>query len=354
MGSGKRPTRRDVAEQAGVSTAVVSYVLNNGPRPVAEATRQRVLDAVRTLDYLPNEIARSLAGQRTKTIGLIAPTLANPVWARVSMGITDVICEQGYLLIVCDVEDDPEQDARYAQLLVSKQVDGVVLVPTADAAETVKVCRRGGVSVVVVEQDVAGASAVVVDAEATGRKVTEHLIELGHSRIAILREHRTSLDSWKRFAGYECAMAAAGLTVDDRLVADAHPSIDGSVVAGSLDAAAALLSVDPPPTAVVAHNDLMAIAVLHIARGLGLRVPDDLSVIGVDDVESALYAEPPLTTLPFPQRDLGRIAARQLLIQMAGEESHGLTVLDPPDVVVRGSTAPPPPNRRPEDQNPMR
>lgn len=340
--SPRRPTRDDVAARAGVSSAVVSYVLNGGPRPVAEDKRERVLRAVEELGYLPNEIARSLAGQATRSIGIIAPTLANPVWATFAMGVTDVISEHGYLMIVCDVEDQPDREQRYAQMMVSKRVDGVIVVPTANTLETLAVLGKGNVPTIVVEQDVNDAPCVVVDAQGSGYRVTRHLIELGHTRIAILREHRSSLDSWKRYLGYQQAVREAGLTIDAALVADADASIDGSVVEGSIAAAEALLAAVPPPTAVFAHNDLLAIAVVHVARQRGLAVPEDISVVGVDDTDAGRYLDPPLTTLPFPARELGRTAGRRVLQALSGEDADRLSILQTPALVVRGSTGPPP------------
>lgn len=342
MASARRPTRDDVAKRAGVSSAVVSYVLNGGPKPVGEDKRQRVLAAVEELGYYPNEIARSLAGQATRSIGVIAPTLVNPVWAKLTMGISDAISVYEYLMIVCDVEDQPDLDQRYAQMMVAKQVDGVILVPTANTPSTLSILDRGGIPAIVVEQDVSDAACVLVDAQDSGYRVTEHLTALGHRRIAILREHRSSLDSWKRYLGYEQALREAGLEVDPALVADGAASIDGSVVEGSIAAAGALLDVVPRPTAVFAHNDLMAIAVIQVARQRGLRVPEDLSVIGVDDADAGRYCEPPLTTLPFPARELGREAGVRILAAMGGGEVERLSVLPSPPLVIRGSTAPPP------------
>jgi len=169
---------------------------------------------------------------------------------------------------------------------------------------------------------------------------------LGHERIAILREHRSSLDSWKRYLGYEKALQEAGLEVDPALVADGAASIDGSVVEGSIAAANALLDVTPRPTAVFAHNDPMAIAVIQVARRRGLRVPDDLSVVGVDDTDAGRYSDPPLTTLPFPARELGQEAGARILAALGGDvdvdadvDVERLSVLRSPALVVRGSTA---------------
>ncbi|MCP3935648.1 MAG: LacI family transcriptional regulator, partial [Actinomycetia bacterium] len=169
----KRPTRDDVAMLAGVSSAVVSYVLNNGPRPVAAATRERVLDAVRQLDYVPNQIARSLAGSSTRTIGLIAPTLANPVWAELAMGITDVALPRSNLLMVCNVEGNADLDMHYASTLASKRVDGIIVVPTADPGLLLEAMGKAHIPVVVVERETPGVPSVVVDAVATGHVATE-------------------------------------------------------------------------------------------------------------------------------------------------------------------------------------
>ena len=337
----RRPTRDDVAALAGVSSAVVSYVLNGGPKPVTEEKRERVLAAVEELGYSPNQIARSLAGSATNSIGIIAPTLVNPVWASFAMGVSEVIAAKDYLMIVCDVEDDPALDRRYAQMMVAKQADGVVLVPTADSQETLRIFDQASIPVVLVEQHVEGESCVLVDAQQSGYRVTKHLIDLGHRRIAMLREHRSSLDSWKRYLGYESALQEVGVRVDPALVADAAPSMHGSVVEGSMAAAAQILRATPPPTAVFAHNDLMAIAVVHAARERGMRIPEDLSVVGVDDTEVGRYTDPPLTTLPFPARDLGREAGRRILKCLADEPGDRLSILPTPQIVVRDSTAPP-------------
>lgn len=338
----KRPTRDDVAALAGVSSAVVSYVVNDGPRPVSAAARARVLDAIDRLGYVPNQAARSLAGQRTRTLGLIAPTLANPVWSGLALGVNDVALPESFLLMVCDVEHDPGLDVHYAATLSSKQVDGVILVPSAAPAETLAVLERGHVPTVVVERTVSSAPSVVVDAEATGRLVTQHLLGLGHRRIAFVREHASFLDSRHRLRGFRSAMDEAGIAVDERLVVAAGPNVGDSVVEGAQRAADSLLAVHPRPTAVFAHNDLIAIAVVRAATRRGLRVPDDVSVVGVDDIEAGRYVDPPLTTVPFPSRELGRTAARIVLDAIAGASPPSTTVLAPSALVVRGSTGPPP------------
>lgn len=337
----KRPTRDDVAALAGVSSAVVSYVINDGPRPVSAAARARVLDAIGRLDYVPNQAARSLAGQRTRTLGLIAPTLTNPVWSGLALGVNDVALPASFLLMVCDVEHDPGLDVHYAATLASKQVDGVILVPTADPDETLEVLHRSRVPTVVVERTTPSAPSVTVDPDATGRLVTEHLLGLGHRRIAFVREHGSNLDSRHRLRGFRAAMDESGVVVDERLVVDTGPNVDDSVVEGARRAAESLFDLDRPPTAVFAHNDLIAIAVVRAARSSGLRVPEDVSVVGVDDIEAGRYVDPPLTTVPFPSRELGRTAAQVVLDALAGSEPSASTVLPPNELLIRASTAPP-------------
>ena len=337
----RRPTRDDVAALAGVSTAVVSYVVNDGPRPVSEAARRRGLDAIRRLDYVPNQAARSLAGQRTGTLGLIVPTLANPVWAGLALGAGDIALPESFLLMMCDVENDPQLDAHYAETLASKQLDGVIVVPTAQPDATLDLLARAQIPAVVVERSTPEAPCVVVDAEATGRLVTQHLLDLGHRRIAFVSEHGSVLDSRHRLRGYRAALSDHGVEADDRLVIGTGPSLQHSIVEGASAAAEHLLDLDPRPTALFAHNDLIAIAVIRSAHRRGLVVPDDLSVIGVDDTEAGRYIDPALTTMPFPSRDLGRAAARILLTMIEGGDVPESTVIPPCDLIVRASTAPP-------------
>ncbi len=337
-----RPTRDDVAALAGVSSAVVSYVVNDGPRPVSATTRQRVLDAIRTLGYIPNQAARSLAGRRTRTLGLIAPTLANPVWSGLALGVNDVALPESFLPMVCDVEGDDHLELRFAEILASKQVDGVIVVPTADPATTLDILASASIPVVVVERLTPLAPSVVVDAETTGRLVTRHLLDLGHRHIVYLREHASRFHSRHRLEGYRAALYEAGVTTDDRYVFDAGPSRLDSIVEGARAAAEDIFDLDPRPTAVFAHNDLIAIAVVQAARRRGVRIPDDISVIGVDDIEAGRYVQPALTTVPFPSRELGRVATRTVLEMIDGGTPPGATVIPPSELVVRASTARPP------------
>ncbi|MCP3935758.1 MAG: LacI family transcriptional regulator, partial [Actinomycetia bacterium] len=234
-------------------------------------------------------------------------------------------------------------DLHYASMLASKRVDGIVLVPTADPEELLEAMDREHIPVVVTERETMSATCVVVDAVATGRLATRHLLDLGHSRIAFLREHRSSLDSWRRFEGYRDTLAEAGISFDASLVTEAAPNIDGgSIVEASRLAANTLLDAVPRPTAVFAHNDLIALAVVQEARRRGLDVPSELSVIGVDNAEAGRYANPTLTTVAFPSRELGRAAARLLLGSTDSRSQSALTVIAPGEVLARDSTAPPP------------
>lgn len=335
-----KATRDDVAQLAGVSTAVVSYVVNDGPRNVAPATRKRVVDAIQKLDYVPNQAARSLAGQPSRTIGLIAPTLANPVWAGLVLGATDIARPKSFLLMVCDVEGVGDLDAHYTEMLAHKQVDGVILAPTAPPSAALTMLRRSDVPAVLVEASSTSAPSVVVDEEALGRLVTRHLIDLGHRRIGFIQEPRTARESWRRLLGYRAALESAGIPTGDELVAETDSAI-GDIVDTSRVAAQRLLSGVPRPTAVVAFNDLIGIATIQAARERGLRVPDDISVIGIDDIEAGRYIDPPLTTVPFPSRELGRAATALLLGMLDGDRRPAPVVVPPADLVLRGSTAPP-------------
>lgn len=339
-GKVRKPTRDDVARLAGVSTAVVSYVVNDGPRNVSPATRERVIEAIRRLEYVPNQAARSLAGQPSRTIGLIAPTLANPVWAGLVLGATDIARPKSFLLMVCDVEGAGDLDAHYAEMLAHKQVDGVILAPTATPTAALATLERNHIPAVVIETAVTSAPYAVVNEEALGRLVTQHLIDLGHRRIGFLHEPRTARDSWRRVLGYRDALQKAGIEIDDELIMETDASI-GDIVDISRMAAARLLAISPRPTAVVAFNDLIGIATIQAARERGLRVPDDLSVVGIDDIEAGRYTEPPLTTVPFPSRELGRAAVTLLLAVLEGDRGPDCVVIPPADLLLRGSTTGP-------------
>lgn len=337
----RRVTRKDVAARAGVSTAVVSYVLNDGPRPVSPTTRQRVEQAIRELNYFPNELARGLRTQQTLTIGLIIPNLANPIHAEIAISLQSTCIEQGYLVLLCHSRHDPEQERRYVQMLRVKHVDGVIINPSQPPLPLIEPLLQAGIHTVVLQHDLTEIPCIAADDLLGGRLAAKHLLGLGHRRIALIRRTPGSATSIRRHEGYRQVLAEAGIPYDPALVVESGPGL----VAG-YGAMQILLALPDPPTAVIAHNDLLALGAMHAIRAAGLGIPGDVSVVGYDDTATSAYLEPPLTTVKFPAEEMGREAAQLLLRLVQHTVSEPLRPLILPiELVVRASTAPPHTNR---------
>ncbi len=332
--------RNDVARFAGVSPATVSYVVNNGPRPVANETRERVLRAIKQLNYQPSAVARNLRLQRTSTLGLVLPDMQNPYFAEVTRGIEAVAFENNYTVILCHSDYSYERELQYIDTLRMQRVAGVIWIPATDRMEAYNKLVSYDMPTVLVDRYVTGQKvpAVVVDNFRGGYIATEHLIQLGHRRIgAIVRPVELS-HSQGRLRGYMAALRDQGLEVDQALIAPG-----GYYLENGRRAFRQLMEQNPRPTAIFAYNDIMAIGALRAAHQYGLRVPDDLSIIGFDDIPEADFTCPALTTVSQAKFDMGRRGA-ELLLQMI--EGGDLPALDAPllvpRLVVRESTGPAP------------
>lgn len=335
----KRVTHKDVAERAGVSVATVSYVLNNGPRPVAAETRVKVEEAITELGYYPNELARSLRLQQSSTIGLILPNIMNPVFAEIAHEIESACRKEGFLLLLCNSDRDHAREEHFVQMLRAKQVDGVVITPHSDPLALIEPLVQARIPIVVLEHDLPAVHCIVMDEKQGGRIATQHLIDLGHRRIGLLKRTPTSALSRERIIGYQQALAAAGIPYDPRLVLECAAG-----QAAGAQAMQQLLALDAPPTAVFTHNDVLAMGALHAIRQAGLAVPGDLSVVGYDDITSAAYFVPPLTTVRSPKAELGVLAGRTILDLVRQKNALPPQIVTlPVELVIRASTAPPRP-----------
>ncbi|MEI4472434.1 LacI family DNA-binding transcriptional regulator [Frigidibacter sp. MR17.24] len=321
-------TRADVAKRAGTSTAVVSYVINDGPRPVAAETRQRVLDAIAELGYRPNLLAQALRGNRSKVLGLVFPDIANPYYAELARAIEAEVDSRGYSLILCNSDQDAGRELNYVRTLVDRRVDGVVLISGSTSEELRRLIGELAVPCVLLDRamNYSGATTLIKTDNILGGEIaTRHLMSLGHRRIVALAGP-ASLGN-ERATGYRRCMEAAGLTPELH-----HSGYDRD---SSYSLACRLLSEDRPP-AIFAGNDIIAFSVLRAAADRGLRVPDDLAVVGFDDIREASYSVPRLTTVAHPIAALGRLAAELLIEQASGGAApsvHWLT----PSLVIRES-----------------
>jgi LacI family transcriptional regulator len=331
-------TRRDVAKRAGVSTTVVSYVLNDGPRPVSASARARVEEAIRELGYYRNEVARSLRRQRSSVIGLMIPDVRNPVYAEIACALEGACVQEGYMLLLCNSRRDPVQEGRYVEILRAKRVDGVVVLPTSGPEQLIRPLLEARIPTVVLEHSLSGVNCLDVANREVGLIGTQHLLGLGHRRIGLIRRIPSSASSSLRFSGYRDALQLAGVALDSRLIVEcSHGSPAGYA------AMVELLALGDRPTAVLVHNDVLALGALAAVQAAGLRVPDDISIVGCDDIVSSAYYFPPLTTLHIPKEELG-IEAGRLVLQLArdGEGPAPSVRILGVRLVERMTTGPPP------------
>lgn len=330
------PTIRTVAQRAGVSISTVSRVLNNSAS-VDGAKRQRVETAVRELGYIPNPAALSLLGQSKGGIGVLLPYIAGDFFSEFLEGIDRVTSENGYFLIVSSSHRNVKEFRAVIQGL-NRRVDGLIIMSTEVPARTVCDWLSADVPLVFVNTDVVDVEAEAVNFDNGGGayRLTEHLLDQGHRRIACVTGPPGARDGNERLAAFHAALRARGIEPDPALELPGDYTMQSG-----LDAVPALLALDPRPTAIFAANDLSAYGVLRGLREAGLDVPGDIALAGFDDIQLAQFALPSLTTVRVPVREMGRLAIEKLLARIKEEdgEARAVTVL-PTHVVLRESTVP--------------
>ena len=342
-GRSRRATHRDVARHAGVSPAVVSYVINGGPRTTAPETRERVLRAIQELGYQPNMMARGLRVQRTQTIGFVDSDYApldvyvSPYSAAILTGLTAELGLRDYHLLISPLLVGQDL-APLQRMLRSGRLDGLVVRLVEDSAATaalLETIAATGMPCVCIERPADprfAFSSVVVDDSAGAFDATSYLAERGHRRIAHLAGDRRYASAVSRQAGYQRALEAHDLPWDDELV------VCGSWAPLAVDAALdRLLTLPDPPTAIFAASDSLAFRSVELARSAGRRIPDDLAVVGFDDIPLAQEMVPPLTTVQIPLREVGQLAAQRLLGLIDGGQSAPTTEVLPVQLVRRGT-----------------
>jgi LacI family repressor for deo operon, udp, cdd, tsx, nupC, and nupG len=331
-----RATIRDVAARAGVSHQTVSRVIN-GIERVTPETKARVEAAIAELDYRPNAIARFMAYGRTRTLACFSPNLTDYTLARIIEGAEGEARRNGYILLSCSAPDESTVATLLDELVASHHCEGLLVInPYADGRHNLLPASFPTVFVGARPREEA-ADSVALDDEAAGQTATQYLISLGHRRIALISGPLVEDCSQDRTTGYQAALAAAGIAYDPSLILEG----DWSATSG-YNAFKELASSGPLPTAIFAQNDRMAVGVLRAARDLGLRVPEQLSVIGVDDMPLASYFDPPLTTMGQDMTAIGREAARLLIraVEQPGAMPQEHLRL-PAELIVRQSTRPP-------------
>jgi LacI family transcriptional regulator len=333
----------EVARLAGVSIATASRVVSASAYPVSTPTRERVLAAARSLDYVPNALARGLQKHRVPVVGVIVHDITDPYFAEVVRGVEDAAAPAGYLVITCSSERDPDREREYVRLLRSMRAAAVIFAGsglddpelTDELDRHVAGMRDLGAAVVHLSPHALGQPEVGVDNEGGVAAMVRALTGLGHRRIAFLAGPTALYVAAERLAGFRRGMTESGIEVDDGLVV--HTTFDRAGGALGVDA---LLAGGVPPTAVACANDLLALGALGRLAALGIDVPGCISVAGFDDIGFAADTSPGLSTVRVPLRELGRRGFRHAESILAGRPIDAETL--PAEVVLRGSTAPPP------------
>lgn len=336
----KRPraTIREVADAAGVSIATVSRVLNGRP-DVAAGTRERVLQATRDLGFSTNRSARSLVGGRTSLVGISLPLVEVEYFARILAGAADELDDHDLQVVLATTQHLRVRATSLLARLTSGVTDGSLLILPEESSEELHELAAAGYAFVVVDpleplaEDIPSVSATNA---LGGRAATEHLLALGHRRIGVITGVPDWLASVERLNGYRAALASAGVLPDPALIVESDWVIEGGEAA-----AAALLDLPDPPTAVFAFNDNMAIGAVRAAQARGLHVPDDLSVVGFDDSEQAATTTPALTSVRQPLADMGRMGVSLLLRLLDNRRAEAIRIELQTRLIVRDSTSAP-------------
>lgn len=330
-------TLRDVARHAGVSVTTAHRGIN-GKGELNEETRQRILHAVRELGYVRNETARSLASGRSNTIGMIVTDNASPVYAGIVRGVESVVKAAGYGLLLCNSADDPVEALSCLELLRSKQVDGVLITPVQSDLAELDYLRDAQIPYVLLLRTFGDVldDVVVTDNESGGRAATGVLVELGHRRIGHIAGPAHVSSARGRLAGYTQALQDGSVAFDPDLVVHAPYTTEGGYVA-ALD----LLNRDDRPSAIFSANDMQAVGVMKAARELGVRIPDELALVGGDNIELAEFLEIPLTTFHQPAFEIGSRGAEVLLSRLVGDAKEHQQIVMTPQLIVRQSSGGP-------------
>jgi LacI family transcriptional regulator len=327
---------KQVAQRAGVSISTVSHVINN-TRVVSDEVRQRVQGIIDEMRYIPSALARSLKNDKTNTIGVLVPNSSNPYFAELIRWIEEAAFQLGYNIILCNAHGGGPKQTAYLRLLMEKRIDGLLLVASGADDEQDLLLGHETVPIVQLERALPGLDAdlVLAGQEEGAYQATRHLIELGHRAIACVSGPADLPRTIERVGGFLRAMREAGIEVSaERVVHEEFTS------AGGHAAFTRLLAQPQPPSAMFVTSDLMALGVLCAAGGARVRIPDQLSVVGYDDIGGAGYASPPLTTIAPPKRDMARLAIEQLIERIKGAQAPLRSTALASKLVVRASTAP--------------
>lgn len=329
---------KDVARLAGVSISTVSHVINQ-TRFVSDDLAQRVLAAMNELNYQPNEVARSLRTKRTHIVALVIPDITNPYFPEIARGVQDVAEENKCVVIVCNTDRDLKRERSFLNTLRQQRVDGIILNPSNVTLFDLQELQRAQIPVVLIgsQIDHPDFDVVMVDNLQGGVDAVKYLYDLGHQRVAFIGGPRASSSGGQRLQGYLRALNECSLPLQQALITEGPFTHEGGY-----QCMQQILNQDPRPSAVFAASDVMAIGALMAIQDSGLQIPQDVSLVGFDDIDQVSITTPKLTTIAQPQYQTGEVAGRLLFNQIGGAPhlQRQKIVLEH-RLVVRASTGPP-------------
>jgi LacI family transcriptional regulator len=325
----RRVTIKDVAARAGITDMTVSRVVNRSG-PVSEAVRKRVLEAIDELGYVPSRIARGLRSSRTHTLALIVTDVTNPFFTTIARGVEDAASDRDQLLLLCNTDESEAEELRYLEMLSSQSVDGVLLVPARSGRASRELAARRGLPLVMLDRRVQmpDVSSVRCDSRAGAAEMGRYLLDLGHRRFAVLAGPVGVPTSDDRIEGFLGAVGREGVTVYN-----GRYSLESGREMAHLAMGAALA-----PTALFALNNFVTIGALQGLSEMGKRVPEDVALVGFDDLPAAMVVQPFLTVVAQPAYEMGRRAVDLLLGRLANPEEAPREVVLPTELIVRQSS----------------
>ncbi|MGP1458611.1 MAG: LacI family DNA-binding transcriptional regulator [Treponema sp.] len=321
----------EVAKRAGVSTATVSHVLNR-TRYVSDELKARVMAAIKELNYKPNTAARRLRDGNSKAIGLIVPDCTNPFFAEIARAVDRVCFSLGYNIILCNTDNSAAHQTYYLDMLISKQVDGVIFISCGTPDCGIQKCETACIPAVIVDRDanIGRADRIIINNEQGGYDAAKYLIQLGFTKIGCIAGPAEISSSIRRTEGFKRALKEHGIPLNENLIynGDFHYK-------GGKDAFAHFQNLPEQPEAVFACNDMMAIGFIHAAAANGVSVPGDVSVIGFDNTELAAVISPNLTTIAQPIEEIAEIATKRLLKRIEAQDGEVKRIVLEPRLIVR-------------------
>lgn len=330
-------TIHDVAKLAGVAPITVSRVINNSGY-INNKTREKVEAAIAKLGYVPNVLARSLKSKRTNTLALVVTDITNPFFTIIARGVEDTAGNAGFNVIFCNTDENQEKEDNYVQVILQKQVDGVLLVPVGSNTKSLQIIRDQGTPLIILDRRLETNDVDVVRGDSIGgaKQLTQHLIDLGHQRIALITGPHNVSTAEDRLIGFKQTMEANGL----RDIYQSH--YGGFTQTSGYSLTKEIFSKDPKPTAIFAANNLIAIGVLRALKELGFRVPEDVALVSFDDIPENLTMFPFMTAVSQPSYEMGKTATELLISRIKNESAPGFQeIIFPVEFIKRESSGGP-------------